>query len=101
MANEKYAGNVDLARADGYDFKYAKLDSEFEARGMEQKLMDYFGGPTYGRSNETWGTMNEADGLLNKVVSWKWSRGDKRAKQFRAAYANEDLFEKTMSALFD
>ncbi len=65
VAKAKFGGNVNLAEQNGYSVRHIKLDSEFQARGVEQKLMDYFGGPTYGRKGIDW---NKIDGpeLWNK-----------------------------------
>lgn len=86
MVKELFNGNYAAARKAKLRIKSKKLASEFEARGMEQKLMDYFGGAKGGQ-------------LANKNVSFRWGRMDSRAKKFRAAYRDEDLFSKTMKGL--
>jgi hypothetical protein len=79
------------------------MADEFQARGMEQKLMDYFGGPDPLRRGLTWA--DDAAGSLNVNNSWRWRRtdnpNDSRAAAFKRAYTDEQLFSDTLSKLFD
>jgi Pretoxin HINT domain len=106
VADALFGGNIAKANQH-FEFRKVELKNEFQARGMEQRLIDTFGGANYSRAGSGWeaawqsAEKSKDTGLWNVVNSFDWYRttGTDRLAKFQKSYNNDTLFNQVLKDL--